>query len=175
MNRLAGLMMLVTIFLGLSSAAIRTTADDRANRNHSADAPFLVMKTQRAATVPKGTKFHIRLKDKLSTEESEGSFSGVLDRPVTNNGQVVLSPGVAVFGKFSYKESSGKDGRRPAMTMRLNQLRVGGKKIPIETEVLALGIPVPDDGARLKALDSGDSPGRPLLLRTRRDAHVQAG
>lgn len=162
MNRIAGLIMLITIILGFSGAAILTTADNLPDRTPSSKVSVLPATSERLITVPKGTKLHIRLKDKLSSDDYEGSFSGVLDRPVKSNGRVVLPSGVQVSGKFSLEESSEINGERPAMKMRLNQVRVAGKKIGIETEVLAFGVPVPDDGARLKALDSDDSPGRPL-------------
>jgi len=162
MNRIAGLILLITIFLGFSGSGLLTTADNLPERKPSRKASVLPRTSEKSITVAKGTKCHIRLKDKLSSEDSEGSFSGVLDRPVQSNGRVVLASGVQVRGKFSLDESSEIHGKRPAMKMRLNQVLVDGKKVRIETEVLAFGVPVPDDGARLKALDSNDSLGKPL-------------
>ncbi|GEM_PF-5348101 len=162
MNRVLVLILLVAIFMALPGA-ILSTAGSRLDLSTLKDDSLIPRPPQkRSLTIPKGTKLHIRLTDKLSSSDSEGTFKGVLDQPVKTNGHVVLSPGVQVNGEFALEESPRAKGKRPAMTMRLNRLRVDGKKIRIDTEVLALGVPVRNDGARLKALDSDDSPGRPL-------------
>jgi hypothetical protein len=142
--------------------AILSTAGNRPDSSPLEDDSLIPRPPERSLTIPKGTKLHIRLKDKLTSNGSEGTFEGVLDRPVNSHGRVVLPPGVRVSGRVALEESTEINGKRPAMTMRLNQLRVDRKTIRIETEVLALGVPIRDDGARLKALDSDDSPGRPL-------------
>ncbi len=160
MKRIPVLILLISIFLALPGAMLSTAGNrlDLSTPNHDSLIP---RPPQRSLTIPKGTQLHIRLKDELSSD-SAGTFKGVLDRPVKNNGRVVLSPGAQVNGEFALEGSSKTKGKRPAMKMRLNRLRVDGKQIRIETEVLALGVPVRDDGARLKALDSDDSPDRPL-------------
>lgn len=160
MNRVPVLVLLIGLLVALPGA-ILSTAGSRVSRATLQPDSLLLESAQTLFTVPKGTKLHIRLKDKLPSADSEGSFKGVLDRPVKSNGRVVLPPGVLVTGEFVFKEPSKTNKKRPAMTMRLNQLRVDGKRIRIKTEVLAFGVPVPDDGARLKALDSDDTPGRP--------------
>ena len=87
--------------------------------------------------IPAGTRLTVRLNEDLSTETMrKGShFSARVEKPVMVDGRVVVPVGTMAYGKILEVQRN-KRIDRPKIDGTLTSLMIGGREVPIVTEVV---------------------------------------
>lgn len=90
-----------------------------------------------ADNLPAGTLLTVRLKNAASTENPEGSgrFDGVIDEPVTVDGNVLVPRGVSVAGRVESAHSSKAQGSG-FVRVTLDSIDMAGKDLHLQTSSL---------------------------------------
>ncbi|HKW48102.1 MAG TPA: hypothetical protein VJN70_11675 [Gemmatimonadaceae bacterium] len=94
---------------------------------------------QQRVVIPAGTRLTVRLNEELSTaNRRKGSvFSTRLEKPVTVDGRVVVPSGTLAYGRILDVERNKRVGR-PKIDGTLTSLMLGGREVPIVTEVVGV-------------------------------------
>ena len=92
---------------------------------------------QERVVIPAGTRLTVRLNEELSTaNRRKGSvFSTRLEKPVVVNGRVIVPVGAMAYGRILDVERN-KRVDRPKIDGTLTSLMIGGREVPIVTEVV---------------------------------------
>ena len=92
---------------------------------------------QQRVVIPAGTRLTVRLNEELSTENRrKGSvFSARVEKPVVVDGRVVVPTGALAYGRILDVERNKRIGR-PKIDGTLTSLMVGGREVPIVTDVV---------------------------------------
>jgi len=92
------------------------------------------------ATMPAGTKMHIRLVDAISTERNSAGdrFAATLDQPLMADGKILAPAGSEVVGHLTDVVESGRVKGRAQLTMTLEKLLVGDKEYALDTKPVTL-------------------------------------
>jgi hypothetical protein len=87
--------------------------------------------------IPAGTRLTVRLNEDLSTENRrKGSvFSTRLEKPIVVDGRVVVRAGALVYGRILDVERN-KRVDRPKIDGTLTSMMIGGREVPIVTDVV---------------------------------------
>ena len=117
------------IALALASFALKIAPEPRASANGvRAEQPKRSFFSRissplpvETATVPAGTKVHIRLVDSISTERNTAgeNFAATLDRPLMVENEVVAPAGSTIFGQLTRVRDAGRVEGRASLTMAL--------------------------------------------------------
>ena len=112
-----------------------TPAPDAAS--HKADSP-LSSKPQ-AVTIDQGTPIKVRTQTTLSTKSTKTGdrFTATLVEPIIVDGKVVAQGGSPVEGRVVNSDPGGRVKGVAILSVRLTQLRVGGREVEINTGVVA--------------------------------------
>jgi hypothetical protein len=92
---------------------------------------------QQSVVIPAGTRLTVRLNEDLSTENRrKGSiFSVRLEKPIVVDGRVVVRSGAVGYGRIlEVKRNKRID--RPKIDGTLTSLTIGGREVPIVTDVV---------------------------------------
>lgn len=92
---------------------------------------------QERVVIPAGTRLTVRLNEELSTaNRRKGSvFSTRLEKPVVVDGRVIVPVGAMAYGRILDVERN-KRVDRPKIDGTLTSLMIGGREVPIVTEVV---------------------------------------
>ena len=92
---------------------------------------------QQRVVIPAGTRLTVRLNEELSTaNDKKGSvFSTTLEKPIMADGRVVVPSGALVYGRILDVDRNKRVGR-PKIDGTLTSLMVGGREVPIVTDVV---------------------------------------
>lgn len=92
------------------------------------------------ATMPAGTKIHIRLVDAISTERNSTGdrFAATLDGPLMVEGKTLAPAGSQIVGQLLNVTESGRVKGRAQLTMTLQHLIVGDKEYSLDTNPVTL-------------------------------------
>ncbi|HEY2375592.1 MAG TPA: hypothetical protein VGH98_06415 [Gemmatimonadaceae bacterium] len=92
---------------------------------------------QQSVVIPAGTRLTVRLNEELSTENRrKGSvFSARLEKPIMVDGRVVVPSGALAYGRILDVERNKRIGR-PKLDGTLTSLMIGGREVPIVTDVV---------------------------------------
>jgi hypothetical protein len=95
------------------------------------------MWAQQRVVIPAGTRLTVRLTEPLSTaNQRKGSlFRARVEKPVMVNGRVVVPSGALAYGRILDVERNKRIGR-PKIDGTLTSLMVGGREVPIVTDVV---------------------------------------
>ena len=87
--------------------------------------------------IPAGTRLTVRLNEDLSTQNRrKGSvFSTRLEKPIMVDGRVVVPAGALAYGRILDVERN-KRVDRPKIDGTLTSLMIGGREVPIVTDVV---------------------------------------
>ena len=87
--------------------------------------------------IPAGTRLTVRLNEELSTKNrKKGSvFSARLEKPILVDGRVVVPAGATAYGRILHVERN-KRIDRPKIDGTLTSLVIGGREVPIVTDVV---------------------------------------
>jgi len=87
--------------------------------------------------IPAGTRLTVRLNEELSTEtDRKGAvFSARVEKPVMVDGRVVVPVGALAYGRILHVERNKRIGR-PKIDGTLTSLMIGGREVPIVTDVV---------------------------------------
>ena len=89
-----------------------------------------------AETIPSGTTLVLKTTSSITSGDNKGKpIQGRLSQNVEVKGKVVLAEGTAVAGVVESPRVAIASSTRP-LTLRLTEVSVGGKMIPIKTESL---------------------------------------
>ena len=90
-------------------------------------------------TIAEGTPIKIRTQTTLSTKETKtgDSFTGTLAEPIVIDGNTVAPRGSQVTGLVVDSDPGGRVKGVATISVRLTQLRVGGRKVEIQTRTIA--------------------------------------
>jgi hypothetical protein len=93
----------------------------------------------RAIAVPAGTPLNIILADALSSGKNHAGdrFSAQMAEALVVDGKTVIPKGAAVQGTVVSAEESARVKGLANMSLALTEVTVGGKQVPISTQVLA--------------------------------------
>jgi hypothetical protein len=92
---------------------------------------------QRSVVIPAGTRLTVRLNEELSTQNRrKGSvFSARVEKPIMVDGRVVVPVGALAYGRILDVERN-KRIDRPKLDGTLTSLMIGGREVPIVTDVV---------------------------------------
>ena len=92
---------------------------------------------QRSVVIPAGTRLTVRLNEELSTaNRRKGSvFSTRVEKPIVVDGRVVVPVGTLAYGRILDVERN-KRVDRPKLDGTLTSLMIGGREVPIVTDVV---------------------------------------
>ncbi|HEY2856023.1 MAG TPA: hypothetical protein VGJ18_24500 [Gemmatimonadaceae bacterium] len=95
------------------------------------------MWAQQSVVIPAGTRLTVRLNEELSTaNRRKGSvFSTRVEKPIVVAGRVVVPVGTLAYGRILDVERN-KRVDRPKLDGTLTSLMIGGREIPIVTDVV---------------------------------------
>jgi len=95
------------------------------------------MWAQRSVVIPAGTRLTVRLNEELSTaNRRKGSvFSTRVEKPIVVDGRVVVPVGTLAYGRILDVERN-KRVDRPKLDGTLTSLMIGGREVPIVTDVV---------------------------------------
>ncbi len=105
--------------------------------------------------VPAGTEIQIRLKTKVSTQNSkpQDKVEAVVIAPVMLNGEFVIPAGALVHGSVAKATQSAKTDERSALDLAFTELEIDGAKTKLAAQVAAI------DNAREKIDQQGEITG----------------
>ena len=85
--------------------------------------------------VPAGTRIRVRLSQTLSTKENQTGdpFSGVVESPVSVNGQTVIRAGARARGVITELKKRGKFKGQAVLAIRLDSVSADGRTYPVRT------------------------------------------
>jgi hypothetical protein len=108
-----------------------------------------------ALQVPAGTEIQIRLKTKVSTQNSkpQDKVEAVVIAPVMVNGEFVIPAGALVHGSVAKASQSAKSDERSALDLAFTELEIDGAKTKLAAQVAAI------DNAREKIDQQGEITG----------------
>jgi hypothetical protein len=94
-------------------------------------------RAQQTVVIPAGTRLTVRLNEELSTENRrKGSvFSARLEKPIVVDGRVIVPSGAVAYGRILDVERNKRIGR-PKIDGTLTSLMIGGREVPIVTDVV---------------------------------------
>ena len=86
-------------------------------------------------TIPEGTVLVVRTIDVIDSEKNNVGdvFSGTMEAPITVNGEVVVPKGADVQGRVVAAKGGGKFTGRPAISLTLTKLSMGGRTYDLST------------------------------------------
>ncbi len=86
-------------------------------------------------TIPEGTVFAVRTIDAIDSEKNNVGdvFSGTMETPITVDGAVVVPKGADVQGRVVAAKAGGKFTGRPAISLVLTKLSMGGRTYDLST------------------------------------------
>ena len=92
---------------------------------------------QKSVVIPAGTRLTVRLNEELSTaNRRKGSvFSARVEKPVMVDGRVVVPTGALAYGRILDVDRNKRIGRAK-IEGTLTSLMIGGREVPIVTEVV---------------------------------------
>jgi hypothetical protein len=87
-----------------------------------------------AATIPAGTILTVRTSDPISSKDKAGTkFGAKLDADLTVGNVVVAKAGTVVYGAVQASTQAGRARGQSTLDLRLTQLAVNGKQVPLTT------------------------------------------
>jgi hypothetical protein len=85
-------------------------------------------------TVPSGTTLLVRMGEGASSNDKEGRrFTTILETDLTAEGVVVAKAGTRVYGRVEKSQQAGRYAGQSTLDLRLTELTVAGKTVPIVT------------------------------------------
>jgi hypothetical protein len=133
---------------GCSKTGEHTTADPSAATGSTpgsdaapAKADFPLSQKPPSVTISAGTPLKIRTETTLSTKSAQtgDTFTATLAEPIMIEGKVVAPRGSQVEGRVVDSDPGGRVKGVATISVRLTQLRVGDRKVAIETGTIARG------------------------------------
>jgi hypothetical protein len=85
-------------------------------------------------TVPSGTTLLVRMGEGASSNDKEGRrFTTILETDLTAEGVVIAKAGTRVYGRVEKSQQAGRYAGKSTLDLRLTELTVAGKTVPIVT------------------------------------------
>lgn len=114
--------------------AITFTTPAAATAQTAAAAPAPAPAPSASVTVPSGTTLLVRMMDSVSSKNATGAnFTTKLEYDLVVSGVVALPAGTVIYGKVAAASEAGRALGRSTLDLRLAQVVVGGRPVPIAT------------------------------------------
>ncbi len=99
--------------------------------------------------VPKGTRLHVRLKERITEKNRAGDiFVGKLDRDVAQGGKLLAPQGSRVIGRITRLAEDTRRSSSTQVSLVLEQVVLGEKAFPLQSMALTLSTPAGIASAR---------------------------
>lgn len=140
-RRLSSILTILALMFSLAACQSSTEkAEAEKESGAVASAPAAPRVQTVTVTVPAGTELEVRLMTPLDTGKvTEGAtFEGTLATPLVAGGSEVAPVGAKVSGTVTHVVSSGRLTRPAELSLRLDSIEMGGKRVAVSTEPLEL-------------------------------------